>query len=149
MPKSFGVIAFALGLALGGLAGTSAMAAAAATLQEGPQTSSADANLQGDIQNTLDKQPNLAGRGIRVTVTEQQIELTGNVNRSRDKLTAARIALSYGANKKLVNRIAVTGGSGKAPEAGAGAQPGQSPKAQGEQAPATNAPGKVSQPPLP
>lgn len=154
MSKPLQVIAFALAVAFGGAAGTSGRLAAAATLQDKPQTSSgtssADAELQADIQNTLDKEPSLTGTGVRATVTEQQIELTGNVAHSRDKLTAARIALSYAVNKELINSITVNGGPGKAPDAGASPPAGQGSKKLGERSPAANpTPGNVSRPPLP
>jgi len=146
MSKPLCVIALALGVAIGG-AGRNGLGFSASEL--GPQettpassgASAADSELQVEIQNSLDKQPSLTGARVRATVTEQQIELSGSVARSRDKLTAARIALSYAANKKLANRITVTGG-----DTSASSPPGQSSKRQGGESPA---PGKSPRPPLP
>lgn len=146
MSKPLCVIALALGVAIEGAAGNGLGFSAS---ELGPQettpassgASAADSELQVEIQNSLDKQPSLTGTRVRATVTEQQIELSGSVTWSRDKLTAARIALSYAANKKLVNRITVTGA-----DTSASSPPGQSSKRQGGESPA---PGKSPRPPLP
>ena len=161
----FRVIAFTLGIAIGHAAGTGLGFSAAAICQDEPpassETSSADLELQTEIQNTLDQVPSLSGGRVRATVTEQQIELSGRVARNRDKLTAGRIALSYAANKKLANHIIVTGGSlnvptgsvpseAHAPAPSTSPPPGQGSKSQNGKSRATNPePGKNPQPPLP
>lgn len=155
MSRPFRVIAFTLGIAIGHAAGTGLGLSAAAIWQEEPsasgKTSSTDSELQSEIQSTLDKEPSLSGGRVRATVTKQQIELSGTVPRSRDKLAAARIALSYAANKKLVNHIIVTGAAlglpteAQSPTPSASPSPGQGSKSQN----AKPEPGKNPQPPLP
>jgi len=75
----------------------------------------ADSGLQLAIQNALEKEPSLAGTSVRTTVSENGIELTGSVATSRAKLNAGRLALSYAGNKRLLNRITVTGRTVSAP----------------------------------
>lgn len=75
----------------------------------------ADSGLQAAIQNALEKDPALTGASVRTTVTENAIELTGSVATSRAKLNAGRLALSYAGNKKLINRITITGRTANAP----------------------------------
>ena len=65
------------------------------------------------IQDAMGKQPSLAGSTINVSVTGEGIELSGNVSSSRERLTAARLAHSYAAGRRVINHIVITerGGS--------------------------------------
>lgn len=98
-----------------------ATASANETASEGAKEDSA---LQLAIQNALERDPSLGGKGVRATVTETAIELSGSVATSRDKLKAGRLALSYPSSKKLVNRITITGTA--APSASAARSPEES-----------------------
>jgi hypothetical protein len=70
-----------------------------------PAVSNTD--LQSQIQNALTKEPTLSADSLQVNVTDQNIELSGNVENAREKQTALRIVQSYAANKKVVNHITV------------------------------------------
>lgn len=70
-----------------------------------PAVSNSD--LQNQIQNALTKEPTLSADSLQVNVTDQKIELSGNVENAREKQTALRIVQSYAANKKVVNHISV------------------------------------------
>jgi len=65
------------------------------------------AELESQIQNALGKDPTLIHDSVRVAVSEEAVELTGNVATSRERLTATRIAQSYAGSKKVVSRITV------------------------------------------
>lgn len=65
------------------------------------------AALESQIQNALGKDPTLMHDSVRVAVSEQAVELTGNVGTSRERLTATRIAQSYAGSKPVVSRITV------------------------------------------
>jgi osmotically-inducible protein OsmY len=66
-----------------------------------------DPELQSQIQNALTKEPTLAGENVRVSVAEENIEVSGNVATAREKLTATRIVQSYAGNKKVVSHLTV------------------------------------------
>jgi osmotically-inducible protein OsmY len=100
--------------ASGGGASGSAGTGSTSQVPETPATpgvtpSASDAALTTQIQDALSKEPTLSGDSVRVNVTSQGIELSGNVATSREKQTAGRIAQSYGGNKKLINHITITG----------------------------------------
>ena len=65
------------------------------------------------IQDAMGKQSSLAGSTINVSVSGEGIELSGNVSSNRERLTAARLAHSYAAGRKVINHIVITerGGS--------------------------------------
>ena len=63
--------------------------------------------LESQIQNALGKDPTLIRDSVRVAVSEEAVELTGNVATSRERLTATRIAQSYAGSKRVVSRITV------------------------------------------
>ena len=65
------------------------------------------AELESQIQNALGKDPTLIHDSVRVAVSEEAVELTGNVATSRERLTATRIAQSYAGSKRVVSRITV------------------------------------------
>jgi hypothetical protein len=65
------------------------------------------AGLESQIQSALGKDPTLIHDSVRVAVSEDAVELTGNVATSRERLTATRIAQSYAGSKHVVSRITV------------------------------------------
>jgi hypothetical protein len=84
----------------------SADAAQTPAPQEG-NTALSSSDLQSQIQNALTKEPTLSANSLQVNVTDENIELSGNVENAREKQTALRIVQSYAANKKVVNHITV------------------------------------------
>jgi BON domain-containing protein len=102
-----------------------------------------DSDLEGQIQNALNREPTLTGDSPHVTVSADTIELAGKVGTSKEKVTATRIVQSYAGSKKLVNRLAIGAKSEKAPPR-AGATDDTGPDRQPSTAnPATNPePGK-------
>ena len=80
-----------------------------------PETSNAgiaavnDTELEGQIQNALNKEPTLTGDSTHVTVSAEAIELAGNVNTSKEKITATRIVQSYAGSKKVMNHLTISG----------------------------------------
>lgn len=70
-----------------------------------PAVSNSD--LQTQIQNALTKEPTLSADSLQANVTDQSIQLSGNVENAREKQTALRIVQSYAANKKVVSHITV------------------------------------------
>lgn len=101
--------------ATGGVAG----AAGASTAQTPAADNSAsgvaavsDSDLEGQIQNALNKEPTLSGDSTHVKVTGDTIELGGNVGTNKEKVTATRIVQSYAGSKKLVNNLTIGGRTG-------------------------------------
>lgn len=74
-----------------------------------PDTGNSAGDLQAQIQNAIRNEPTLANDNVRVSVTDEGIELTGAVATAKEKLTAQRIAQSYAENRKVSDRITVTG----------------------------------------
>jgi osmotically-inducible protein OsmY len=66
-----------------------------------------NSELKNFIENSLKKDPTLSGTNVHVAVSEDRIELTGNVAKAKEKQTAERLALSFAGNKKLVNQISI------------------------------------------
>jgi hypothetical protein len=86
-----------------------------------------DSDLEGQIQNALNREPTLTGDSAHVTVSADTIELAGKVGTSKEKVTATRIVQSYAGSKKMVNRLTIGGGSEKtSPHAGAANDTGPS-----------------------
>lgn len=67
-------------------------------------------DLQAQIQNALKNEPTLANDNINVSVTDNEIELSGTVPNGKAKLTAKRIAQSYAGNRKVKEHLTVSGG---------------------------------------
>lgn len=65
--------------------------------------------LQAQIENALRNEPALGASHVQVNVTDTVIELAGTVGSSKDKLAAERIAQSFGANRRLSDKLTVTG----------------------------------------
>jgi len=102
--------------AIGSNAGVSANAGGTAGA---PGTTSAGigindtATLQNQIQNALQNEPTLRNDNINVNVTDSTIELSGTVQTGKEKQTASRIASSFAGNRRVRDRITVSGkGSG-------------------------------------
>src|SRR3954470_8116601 len=67
------------------------------------------ASLQSTIQEKLKSEPMLSSSSVNVNVTDATIELSGTVATGKEKQTSERIAQSYAGNRKVVDRITVTG----------------------------------------
>lgn len=72
-----------------------------------PAASPESAVLGPQINNALNSDPALAKDNLRVEVTDTDIILTGSVGSGREKQTAQRIAESYAANRRVVDRITI------------------------------------------
>ncbi len=75
------------------------------------EAGSIDSALQTQIQEALNKDPIFSQGHLKVTVSSEGIELSGEVPSGRDRQNAARMAQSYARGKKVVNRIVVRGHS--------------------------------------
>src|SRR3954470_13902127 len=101
----------------GSIAGNTSAASGtqAGTLPAGDQSASSSssssdsASLQSTIQDKLKSEPVLSSSSVNVNVTDATIELSGTVATGKEKQTAERIAQSYAGNRKVVDRITVTG----------------------------------------
>ena len=69
------------------------------------------ATLQNQIQNALQNEPTLRNDNLNVAVTDSTIELSGNVQNSKEKETARRIASSFAGNRRVRDRISLSGKS--------------------------------------
>jgi hypothetical protein len=67
------------------------------------------ATLQSQIQNALQNEPTLKNDNVSVNVTDSTIELGGNVQTGKEKQTARRIASSFAGNRRVKDRITVSG----------------------------------------
>jgi len=85
------------------------------TISAGPATTGVGVNdaatLQSQIQNALQSEPTLHNDSVSVNVTDSTIELGGNVQTSKEKQTARRIASSFAGNRRVKDRITVSGKS--------------------------------------
>lgn len=87
----------------GGVAG--AAGAAAASSDSGMSNGA----LQSQIQNALKNEPTLVNDNLNVSVSEDQIELSGSAGSAREKLTAERIVQSYAGNRKVKDHVTPNG----------------------------------------
>lgn len=83
----------------------------------------AEIEMQALIQSAIAKNPTLSGGNVSVAVSADGIELTGTVTSVRARLAAFRLAKSYAAGKKVVDRIAVAANPPQAPAEPAPAKP--------------------------
>ena len=90
------------------LGATFAVAQSSSSSQSG-QTASPNATLQSHIADALRNEPTLTDSHLGVNVTDRSIDLTGTVGSSQDKQTAERIAQSFDGNRKLNDKITITG----------------------------------------
>lgn len=67
------------------------------------------ATLQNQIQNALQNEPTLRNDNLNVNVTDSTIELSGSVQTGKEKQTAQRIASSFAGNRRVRDRITVSG----------------------------------------
>ena len=67
------------------------------------------ATLQNQIQNALQNEPTLRNDNLNVNVTDSTIELSGTVQTSKEKQTAQRIASSFAGNRRVRDRITLSG----------------------------------------
>jgi hypothetical protein len=67
------------------------------------------ATLQSQIQNALQNEPTLHNDSLSVNVTDNTIELGGAVQTGKEKQTAHRIASSFAGNRRVKDRITVSG----------------------------------------
>lgn len=74
-------------------------------------TAAAGGDIQMQVQNALQKEPTLSSDSITVAVSDDAIELNGNVATSKEKQTARRIAQSYAGNRKVKDHLTVSAGN--------------------------------------
>jgi len=89
------------------------------------------ATLQGQIQTALQNEPTLRNDALSVNVTDSTIELSGNVQTGKEKQTAHRIASSFAGNRRVKDRITLSGHGSSASSnpnsSGLGANPARNP----------------------
>ena len=121
----------------GSTANTGAMGAptAGAAGQAGVATASTDSSaLHSQLDSAFQSDPSLSTSHIVVNVTDTSIELTGSVPTVKERLTAKRIAQSYAGNRKVDEKLTVSGtGGGRASEnmPASGSTAGTDPKSTG------------------
>ena len=98
---------------------SSTSASGSSSLPASDQPSSDSVSLQSTIQDKLKSEPLLSSSSVNVNVTDSTIALSGTVSTGKEKQTAERIAQSYAGNRKVVDRITVTG-NGNASSSGSG-----------------------------
>lgn len=77
-----------------------------------PSSNVADSgSLKGQLDQAYQSEPSLSGSSIQVDVTDSAIQLTGSVPTGKEKTTAKRIAQSYAGNRKVVEKLTVSGRS--------------------------------------
>lgn len=67
------------------------------------------ATLQSQIQNAMQNEPTLKNDNVNVSVNDSTIELSGNTQTGKEKETAYRIASSFAENRRVRDRITVSG----------------------------------------
>ena len=63
------------------------------------------ADVQKQIQDKLDSEPDLSADSLKVRVTDSQVVLRGNVADSQQKDAVRRIAESYAGRRKIVDKL--------------------------------------------
>jgi len=109
VPSNSGSIAGNAAAASGTQSGTLPAGDQSASSSNASSSNNDSASLQSTIQDKLKSEPMLSSSSVNVNVTDATIELSGTVATGKEKQTAERIAQSYAGNRKLVNRITVTG----------------------------------------
>lgn len=71
--------------------------------------SAESSSLQKQIDAALKKEPTLANSSVNVVVNDSSIQLSGSVVTGKEKQTAKRIAQSFAGNRRVDDRITVTG----------------------------------------
>jgi hypothetical protein len=96
--------------AIGSNAGATSMAGANGTASGTTGVGLDDtATLQGQIQTALQNEPTLRNDALSVNVTDSTIELSGNVQTGKEKQTAHRIASSFAGNRRMKDRVTLSG----------------------------------------
>ena len=72
-------------------------------------TDNNSAALQSRIADAIRNEPTLTDSHVAVNVTDNSIDLTGTVGSSQDKQTAERIAQSFDGNRKLNDKLMISG----------------------------------------
>jgi hypothetical protein len=67
--------------------------------------------LQKQIQDAMQNEPTLHNDNVNVSVTDTTIELSGTVQNGKEKETARRIASSFAGNRRVKDRMTLTGKS--------------------------------------
>jgi hypothetical protein len=67
------------------------------------------AQLQQKIEAALHSEPTLNGSDLTVNVTDDEINVTGTVGSGKHRTTASRIVQSFGENRKVKEKINVSG----------------------------------------
>jgi osmotically-inducible protein OsmY len=86
----------------------------------GTTASAESSSLQKQIDAALKKEPTLANSNVNVMVTDTTVELSGSVSSGKEKQTAKRIAQSFAGNRRVVDRVTVTGRGANAPSGSTG-----------------------------
>lgn len=76
---------------------------------DGSVTGTAAGGLQSQIQNALRNEPTLAKDHFNVSVSDDQIDVSGSVSTAKEKVTAQRIVQSYAGDRKVKDQLAVNG----------------------------------------
>jgi BON domain len=72
-------------------------------------TPQSNTTLQARIEDAIRNEPTLGNSHVAINVTDSSINLTGTVGSSNDRETAERIAQSFDGNRKLNDKLVVTG----------------------------------------
>ncbi len=65
------------------------------------------ADVQKQIQDKLDSEPDLSAESLKVSVTDSQVVLRGTVADSQQRDAVLRIAESYAGRRKIVDKLTV------------------------------------------
>jgi len=96
--------------------------------------------LQGEIQTALQNEPTLRGDSVNVSVNDSTIELSGTVQTGKERETANRIASSFAGNRRVKDKITVSGRGSSNPNPGSSMNnnPAGNPQNRPASNPATN-----------
>lgn len=72
-----------------------------------PVTGLSSVEIQQRIQKALAAEPSLAGSSLSVAVTDSEISLSGSVGNGKERISARRIAQSFGGNRKFKENVTV------------------------------------------
>jgi hypothetical protein len=73
------------------------------------QSGITSAELQKKIEAALASEPTLSGSNLTVEVTDDTINVSGNVGTGKERTMASRIVQSFGENRKVKEKITVSG----------------------------------------
>jgi hypothetical protein len=66
-------------------------------------------DLRTRIHTALEREPSLSGTNLALTISDTTIDISGNANTPRQRMTARRIVQSFAGNRKVQERITVAG----------------------------------------